>query len=343
MKKPLIAITMGDPAGVGPEIIIKSLFQSQIMDACRPLIIGDRPILLAAARRLGKVLDLKSIRRIDQAKDFIEPALLYEASELPLDQVLPGQPNPLWGDPTLKYIRLASGWALKGQVEAMVTCPISKEVIRQRHPSFIGHTEFLARKSQTRTFGMMLAGDRLRVSLVTIHLSLKKALRALSSPKILQTIELTHQTLTSWFGVKEPRIAVAGLNPHAGEKGAFGSEEETIIQPAIRAGRDQGLLVTGPYPPDTLFYRAAQGHFDAVVALYHDQGLIPLKLLHFENAVNITMGLPFIRTSVDHGTAFDIAGKGQANPDSLIAAVCLAAQFSRKGQADPIGKKHGLK
>jgi 4-phospho-D-threonate 3-dehydrogenase / 4-phospho-D-erythronate 3-dehydrogenase len=335
MKKPLIAITMGDPAGIGPEIIIKSLFHYQIMEVCRPLIVGDRQILLTTAQRLGKAFHVKSIRRLDQADDFKEPAFLYEASELALDQVLPGQPNPLWGDPTLKYIGLAAQWALKGQVEAMVTCPISKEIIRHHHPSFTGHTEFLARKSQTRTFGMMLAGDRLRVSLVTIHLSLKKALQALSSPKILQTIELTHQTLTRWFGVKEPRIAVAGLNPHAGEKGAFGSEEETIILPAIRAGIDQGILVTGPYPPDTLFYQAAQGHFDAVVALYHDQGLIPLKLLHFETAVNITMGLPFIRTSVDHGTAFDIAGKGQANPDSLIAAVCLAAQFSQKGQAYP--------
>ncbi|MBA4393200.1 MAG: 4-hydroxythreonine-4-phosphate dehydrogenase PdxA [Desulfobacca sp.] len=335
MKKPLIAITMGDPAGVGPEIIIKSLIQPQIMEACRPLIVGDRQVLETTARRLGKAIHLKSIRRLDQAVDLLEPAFLYEASELPVDQVLPGQPNPLWGGPVLKYIRLAARWALKGRVEGMVTAPISKDVIRYIHPTFTGHTEFLARQSHTRSFGMMLAGERLRVSLVTIHLSLKKALRALNTQKILQTIELTHQTLTSRFGVKEPRIAVAGLNPHAGEYGAFGSEEEIIILPAVKAGKDRGIPVTGPYPPDTLFYQAAQGHFDAVVALYHDQGLIPLKLLHFENAVNITMGLPFIRTSVDHGTAFDIAGKGIAKPDSLIAAICLAVQFSRGKKADP--------
>ncbi|MFH0787542.1 MAG: 4-hydroxythreonine-4-phosphate dehydrogenase PdxA, partial [Pseudomonadota bacterium] len=339
MKKPLIAITMGDPAGVGPEIIIKALDQPQILRACRPLIVGDRQILLTTARRLGKSFFLKSIRRLDQAEGIKEPAYLFEASELPADDVIPGQPNPLWGDPALKYVRLAAGWALKGQVEAMVTGPVSKEVIRHIRPSFTGHTEFLARLSQTKSFGMMLAGDRLRVSLVTIHLSLKKALRVLNTPKILQTIELTHQTMTRWFGVKGPRIAVAGLNPHAGEQGAFGSEEETIILPAVKTGQDQGKLVSGPYPPDTLFYRAAQGHFDAVVSLYHDQGLIPLKLLHFENAVNITMGLPFIRTSVDHGTAFDIAGKGLAKPDSLIAAVCLAAQFSRKEKTDPLGHK----
>ena len=172
---------------------------------------------------------------------------------------------------------------------------------------------------------MMLAGQRLKVSLVTIHLSLKKALRVLIE-KILRTIELTHQTLTNRFGVGDPRIAVAGLNPHAGEQGAFGSEEEMIIAPAIREA--QGMQVSGPHPPDTLFYWAAQGRYDAVVALYHDQGLIPLKLLHFDNAVNITMGLPFIRTSVDHGTAFDIAGKGLANPDSLIQAILLAVAFS---------------
>ncbi len=177
---------------------------------------------------------------------------------------------------------------------------------------------------------MMLAGERLKVSLATVHLSLKKALRVLNSDKILKTIELSHRTLTRWFGVKEPRIAVAGLNPHAGEQGAFGSEEETIVLPAVQTAQRRGIQATGPYPPDTLFYWAAQGRYDAVVALYHDQGLIPLKLLHFDKAVNITMGLPFIRTSVDHGTAFDIAGRGIANPDSLIAAVGMAVQFSRR-------------
>jgi 4-hydroxythreonine-4-phosphate dehydrogenase len=177
---------------------------------------------------------------------------------------------------------------------------------------------------------MMLAGQRLKVSLVTIHLSLKKALRILDIKKILNTIELTHQTMTRWFGIKEPHIAVAGLNPHAGEQGAFGPEEKTIIAPAIQAAQGQGMRISGPYPPDTLFYWAAQGRYDAVVALYHDQGLIPLKVLHFDTAVNITMGLPFIRTSVDHGTAFDIAGQGLANPESLTQAILLAAAFAQR-------------
>jgi 4-hydroxythreonine-4-phosphate dehydrogenase len=212
----------------------------------------------------------------------------------------------------------------------MTTAPISKEVIQQRIPGFTGHTEFLARLSKTRSFGMMLAGEKLKVSLVTIHLPLKKALRVLRQEKILQTIQLTHRTLIQWFGLREPRLAVAGLNPHAGEKGAFGLEEETLVQPAVQAAQAGGMQVSGPYPADTLFYWAAQGRYDAVIALYHDQGLIPLKLLHFENAVNLTMGLPFIRTSVDHGTAYDIAGQNRANPDSLVAALLLAAQFASR-------------
>ena len=330
MRKPIIAITMGDPAGVGPEIILKALDHPQTLKSCHPLVIGDRKVLETTARRLGKPFPLRSIQKIDQAEEYKEPGYLYEASALPADQVIPGQPNPKWGPSALNYIQLAAQWALRGKVAAMVTCPISKEIIRHSLPSFTGHTEFLARQSKTGSFGMMLAGKRLKVSLVTIHLSLKKALRILDTGKIIRTIELSHQTLTRWFGLKDPRIAVAGLNPHAGEQGAFGSEEETIILPAIKAVRHQGIEATGPYPPDTLFYWAARGRYDAVIALYHDQGLIPLKLLHFDNAVNITMGLPFIRTSVDHGTAFDIAGKGLAKPDSLIAAILLAARFSRR-------------
>jgi 4-hydroxythreonine-4-phosphate dehydrogenase len=334
MKKPLIAITMGDPAGIGPEIILKALDDPQVKKACRILIFGDRQVLESTARRLGKSFLINSIKRLGREEGYQESVgCLYEASSLPVDQVIPGRPDPRWGAPALEYIRLAARSALKGQVAAMVTCPISKEIIRHKRPFFTGHTEFLARQSKTRSFGMMLAGQRLKVSLVTIHLSLKKALRVLDKKKILRTIELTHQTLTNWFGVRDPHIAVAGLNPHAGEEGAFGSEEEMMITPAILEAQGQGINVSGPYPPDTLFYWAAQGRYEAVVALYHDQGLIPLKLLHFDNAVNITMGLPFIRTSVDHGTAFDIAGKGIANPDSLTQAILLAVAFAGRRQS----------
>ncbi len=333
MNKIRIAVTMGDPAGIGPEIIIKALDSGQILEACLPLIIGDRGVMEETARRMGKTFSLKSVQSMDRLENTTEPALLYEASHLPMDQIQVGRPDPEWGPPTLSYFRRAAEWALEGRVAAMVTGPISKEIIQRSQPSFTGHTEYLARLAKARTFGMMLAGDRLKVSLATIHLSLKKALRVLNTRKIIQTVELTHKTMTQWFGIKNPHIAVAGLNPHAGEQGAFGREEATMILPALRVVQEQGILATGPYPPDTLFYWAAQGRYDAVVALYHDQGLIPLKLLHFENAVNITMGLPFIRTSVDHGTAFDIAGKGIAKPDSLTAAILLAASFAAKKPA----------
>jgi 4-hydroxythreonine-4-phosphate dehydrogenase len=330
MKKPLIAVTLGDPAGIGPEIIIKALGRLEILKSCRLLVIGDRQVLAEAAQGLGKPLFLKSISGPEEAEEENIPACLYEASAMSKGQVLPGRPDPQAAPMVLNYIRLAADWALKGRVQAMVTGPVSKEVIRRHLPSFTGHTEFLARLARCRTFGMMLAGERLKVSLATIHLSLKKALRTLDSRKILQTIRLTHKTMTDCFGLNNPRLAVAGLNPHAGEQGAFGTEERTLVLPAVEEAQAQGISASGPFPPDTLFYWAAQGRYEAVVALYHDQGLIPLKLLHFDSAVNITMGLPFIRTSVDHGTAFDLAGRGLANPESLVQAVILAADFARR-------------
>jgi len=330
IRKPLIAVTMGDPAGVGPEIILKALHNGSPPRKNRYLIIGDRKVLEKTARRLSVEFPLHTVGSIAEAQNRAEDFLLFEASRLPAGQVKPGRPEGRWGATVLDYIRQGAQWALAKQVQALVTCPVSKEVIRETDPDFTGHTEFLAALAGTKRFGMMLAGKRLKVSLVTIHCSMRETLRRLKPAAILETIELTHRTLTRWFGIPDPTVAVAGLNPHAGEKGAFGSEEETIITPAVQRASEQGLRVSGPHPPDTLFYWAARGRYDAVVALYHDQGLIPLKLLHFDDAVNLTMGLPFIRTSVDHGTAFDIAGQGTANPDSLVAALHLAADFIRR-------------
>jgi len=327
IPRPLIAITMGDPAGVGPEIILKALAAGGLPKKPGYVVIGDRGVLEKTGRRLGTVIPLISIRSIDEAAGREEVFFLFEGSRLPAAQVKPGRPDERWGKAALAYLRVGAQWALENQVQAMVTAPISKEVVQRTAPGFIGHTEFFAALSKTRRFGMMLTCKRLKVSLVTIHCSMKETLRRLKTERILETIELTHRTLTRWFGIIDPAIAVAGLNPHAGEKGAFGTEEEKIIAPAVQKASEQGLRVSGPHPPDTLFYWAARGRYDAVVALYHDQGLIPLKLLHFDNAVNLTMGLPFIRTSVDHGTAFDIAGKGLAKPDSLAAAVKMAAAF----------------
>ena len=334
-QRPLIAVTMGDPAGVGPEIILKALHSGTLPKKNQYVIIGDRKIFEKTGRRLGMACPLAALGSIAEAPSRTENLLLFEASRLPAGQVKPGRPEGRWGQAALDYVRLGAQWALEKQVQALVTGPISKEVIQRTDPGFIGHTEFLAGFSGTRRYGMMLAGPRLKVSLVTIHCSMKETLRRLKTNTILETLSLTHQTLIQWFGLPDPVIAVAGLNPHAGEKGAFGIEEETIIAPAVQQAVKQGIRASGPHPPDTLFYWAARGRYEAVVALYHDQGLIPLKLLHFDNAVNLTMGLPFIRTSVDHGTAFDIAGKGLARPDSLLAAIRLAAEFIRRAAPWP--------
>lgn len=334
MKKPLIALTMGDPAGIGPEIIIKALENPLLGRVCRPLIFGDRQVLEAAAKRLGKKFDIPTLP-LNGPWDRLSGAGLLQISSLEGGPVIPARPDPRWAKTVLTYVRQAATACLGRRVAAMVTCPISKDLIRHVYPSFTGHTEYLARLARVRVFGMMLAGERLKVSLVTIHLPLKEALQRLNRKKIIETVILTFRTLTTGFGIRNPRIAVAGLNPHAGEQGAFGDEEATLIAPAVRAAQRLGMGVSGPHPPDTLFYWAAQGRYDAVVALYHDQGLIPLKLLHFDQAVNLTMGLPFIRTSVDHGTAFDIAGKNVARPESLMAALTLAAAFARRKPSWP--------
>jgi 4-hydroxythreonine-4-phosphate dehydrogenase len=328
--RPLIAISLGDPAGVGPEILLKALAAGGLPQKPRYVVIGDRAVLEETGCRLGAVIPLISIRSIDETAGREAGFFIFEASRLPAAQVKPGHPDERWGKAALAYLRTGAQWALENKVQALVTGPISKEVIQRTDPGFTGHTEYFAALSQIRRFGMMLAGKRLKVSLVTIHCSMRETLRRLKAERILETIELTHRTLTRWFGIIDPAIAVAGLNPHAGERGAFGTEEETIIAPAVQKASEQGLRVSGPHPPDTLFYWASRGRYDAVVALYHDQGLIPFKLLHFEDGVNLTMGLPFIRTSVDHGTAFDIAGQGTANPNSLLAALHLAADFIRR-------------
>ena len=328
--RPIIVVTMGDPAGVGPEIILKALRSGALPKKNRYLIIGDREVLKKTGRRLHGEFPLHTAGSVAEAQSRAEDFLLFEASRLPAGQVKPGQPQGRWGQAALDYVRLGAQWAMEKKVQALVTCPISKEVIQRTDPGFTGHTEFFAALSKTRRFGMMLAGKRLKVSLVTIHCSLRETLRRLKTETILETIDLTHETLTRRFGIPAPTIAVAGLNPHAGEEGAFGTEEEPSWPRRCNRPWPAASMSSGPHPPDTLFYWAARGRYDAVVALYHDQGLIPLKLLHFDNAVNLTMGLPFIRTSVDHGTAFDIAGKGLAKPDSLVAAIRLAADFIRR-------------
>jgi 4-hydroxythreonine-4-phosphate dehydrogenase len=324
--RPIIGITMGDPVGIGPEIILLSLCNPSIYNACRPLVIGDFQILDAVKKCVRSKLHIKSVKDPDEGLYKFGSIDLLNLSEIVPDKVLWGNPTAETARAMVRYIMVASDLAIKGCIAAMVTCPINKVAMQIAGCQYNGHTELLAERTKTENFAMMLAGNRLRVVLVTIHVPLKTVSSLISEQKILLTIKLAWNMLHERFGLKKPRIAVAGLNPHAGEAGMFGNEEKTIITPAILNARNQGFDVVGALPPDTVFYQAANGHYDAVVSMYHDQGLIPFKLIHFNDGVNITLGLPIIRTSVDHGTAYDIAGTGTADPGSLIAAITMAAQ-----------------
>lgn len=323
---PLIGITMGDPVGIGPEIILLSLINPSIYKVCRPLVIGDFRMLGAAKKNIQSRLELESIKTPDDGKYKCGVVDVLNISELDPNKTSWGKPTVQTGRAMVRYITAAADLAIKERIAAMVTCPINKMAMQLSGCHYSGHTELLAERTKSDEFAMMLAGNRLRVVLVTIHVPLRDVPAILSRQKIVKTIKLAWQALYERFGFKAPRIAVAGLNPHAGEGGMFGDEEKNIIEPAIRDAGNQGFHASGPFPPDTIFYHAANKRYDAVVCMYHDQGLIPFKLIHFNNGVNTTLGLPIIRTSVDHGTAYDIAGTGIADPGSLIAAINMAAQ-----------------
>ena len=325
---PLITITMGDPAGIGPEIILKGLLRDDIYQVCRPLILGDTGALRMISKRIGSF----SFHVISNPLEVTgKPGLIdvIPVSDLKEDFFIPGQPTVKGGKAMVDYIVKAVELNRGRQVSSMVTCPISKELMHRSGYRFDGHTELLAHLTHTRDYVMMLAGKALKVSLVTIHRALKEVPQTLNKELILKTITITYHALENDFAIRRPRVAVAALNPHAGETGLFGLEDKEIIRPAVEEAKNGGLLVDGPFPADTVFYHAMNGRFDAVVAMYHDQGLIPVKLLDFSDAVNITLGLPLVRTSVDHGTAYDIAGKGVADPSSLVAAIKMAARIAR--------------
>ncbi len=315
-KKPAIAITMGDPCGVGPEIIVKALMRQEVFDACDPVVIGDPAALERAMGLLGT------------NPDALRPFRIVCPKSLGPEDIRYGLPGGRTCGAVVRYIETAVRMTLDREVDGICTCPIHKAHLNAHGFAFPGHTEFLQHLTGGGDVVMMLAGPRLKVSLVTIHEALADVPRLLDTDRILRTIRITGEALLRDFGLREPRLAVAGLNPHAGEGGLFGKEEEEVIRPAIEALMASPYVVTGPYPPDTIFRRAFNGEFDAVVCMYHDQGLIPIKLVHFDNAVNITLGLPVVRTSVDHGTAYDIAGTGSASPESLLAALSLAASMA---------------
>lgn len=325
-----IGITMGCPVGVGPEIILRFFAEQKFTGRFIPVVIGDIGQLQHCARELHLALDIVPwMPDVAVAEGkllvFEPPADTGYRLDAPLLRW--GKPDRNTGLASLAYIKEAVSLARKGKLDGIVTGPIAKHAIRAAGCSFPGHTEMLASLCGVKNYGMMMAGKQLKVSLVTIHTPLSQVSRQLSREEILRIINLTGQTLNRDFALKQPHIAVAGLNPHGGETGLFGEEEIKIIAPAVKAAVSDRWQVSGPHPPDTVFFNALANRYDAVVAMYHDQGLIPFKLLHFKDGVNLTMGLPIIRTSVDHGTAYDIAGKGIASALSLAGAFSMAEQM----------------
>ncbi len=335
---PAIGITMGDPAGVGPEIIVKALSDSTLYDRCRPVVLGDPEILNANLHTGTRKMELNIIHDYSDAGTNPRRIDVMAVSRLGEKAPRPGKPTVEGGKAMVEYILRAVDMIQQGKIRAMVTCPISKLLMHQAGYRFDGHTQLIAHLVHSDEYVMMLAGDRLRVALVTIHCALKNVPSVLTVERVYRTIVITAKALRRDFGLENPRLAVAALNPHAGEAGLFGSEERDILVPAIARAGQEGYDSTGPFPADTLFHKAASGGFDAVIAMYHDQGLIPLKLLHFSDAVNVTLGLPIIRTSVDHGTAYDIAGTGRADASSLKAAVTLAADMVHHRKRSGHGK-----
>jgi 4-hydroxythreonine-4-phosphate dehydrogenase len=334
MQKPLI-LTMGDPTGVGPEVILKAWLSGALDHVEPPLLVaGDAAVLQRAARLFHddcRMYEAPSGGMASHTLHCGERNLaLCSLSNLPAEQLAWGRPDIACGRAMLDYITWACDQCLAGEAAAMVTGPINKQAILAAGCDAPGHTELLARRCQIDKVVMMLGGARLKVCLVTTHLALKEVPGALSCDEIVATIRIVDAAFRRFFGCRLPRLAVLALNPHAGEGGRFGDEEARMIAPAIATARQLGIDASGPHSADTLFHFAARGDYDAVICMYHDQGLIPLKLLHFEDGVNITLGLPIIRTSVDHGTAYDLAGTGQADCRSLVAAVMMATQMAEK-------------
>ncbi|MFW6334917.1 MAG: 4-hydroxythreonine-4-phosphate dehydrogenase PdxA, partial [Desulfosalsimonas sp.] len=302
-QRPLIGVTMGDPVGIGPEIICKAFSGREIFDHARPLVLGDAGVMGIAAGISGREVEIRKVEKPGDS-DFIPGVVnVLNFSELDTQAHRWGRPDRKTGLAMVRFIEHGADMARSGEIAAIVTCPINKAAMRLAGVEYPGHTEILARRTGTVRYAMMLAGKRLRVVLATIHISLRRVPDFLDTQRIETAIRLTHQALKARFGISEPRIAVAGLNPHAGEEEMFGEEETRIIKPAVSGALAEGINASGPHPPDTVFYHASNDVYDAVICMYHDQGLIAFKMLHFSDGVNTTLGLPIIRTSVDHGTA----------------------------------------
>lgn len=341
-RRSRIGITSGDPCGIGPEIVVKALSYKETYRLCCPIIIGSYKVIQNSLQFSNILL---KIHQISEAKEslgsFGTLDLIdidnVDVANIDFNKIKIGEVSPFAGKASVEYIKLAVKLCLEGEIDAMVTAPINKTAMHKAGFNYPGHTELLAELTKSPKVAMMLAGRKLKVTFVTSHVALSEVPNLLSIECILDTIELTIKAL-KWMGIRCPKIAVAALNPHAGEAGAFGIEELEKITPAILRAKALGWQVDGPIPADSIFIQAQSGKWDAVVVMYHDQGNIPIKLLEFGNIVNVTLGLPIIRTSVDHGTAFDIAGKGLASESSLCAAIKFAVEMCRRRERD-LGKR----
>lgn len=316
-----IAITIGDPGGIGPEVALKAVLSREVRRICTPLLIGDKAVIEEAVRLAGEG------RRVVKPAGHGLPDNIEAIHVQGLRRgFVKGRPTASGGRACVGYIRKAVELTMDGRVDALVTAPISKEALKLGGFPWPGHTEMLAEFTSTEQYAMMLVGGPLRVVLVTIHTALRNVPAIITRESVLKTIRLARKGC-DMLGIKGPRIAVAGLNPHAGESGMLGNEEREAIGPAVSSARREGIPAEGPYPPDVVFYKAYRKEVDMVVCMYHDQGLIPLKMIAFDRGVNVTIGLPIIRTSPDHGTAYDIAWKGIANPSSMIEAIRMAVRL----------------
>ena len=331
MKLPRIGITMGDPTGIGPEIVVKALSMKEPFQVCRPFVFGDRGVLSKTIEMLGLTMPVTVEVFQKNPEEGYGPQKIFLAPSHPLkvDSLCFGKPDRACGEAMAEYVVEAVKRVRIGELDAMTTCPISKHAINQAGYPFPGHTELLAHLVQAPSVAMMFLGPKWKIVLVTTHLPLKDVPKWITSDRILSKVRITDEGLKKYFGILQPKIAVLALNPHAGEEGLLGEEEAREIVPAITRARSQGIMVEGPFPADSFFNLSAPHPFDAVISMYHDQGLIPMKMSDFREAVNFTLGLPFIRTSVGHGTAYDIAGKGLADPSNLIQAILTASHLSQ--------------
>jgi 4-hydroxythreonine-4-phosphate dehydrogenase len=339
-SKPVIAITMGDAAGIGPEIIVKALERKDLRRLALPVVIGDSPTMVQALSIAKSSLKIQPLAEVEQARDDPESIPVLDLKNIDIAKLKHGQVDPMPGKAAVEYIQKAVALAMEGRVKAIVTAPIHKEAINKAGFHYAGHTELLAHLTNTKEYAMLLAHGPFRVSHVTTHTSMRKACDRIKKDRVFTVIRLTYEVLKQ-LGIENPRIGVAGLNPHSGEDGLFGDEEKTEIIPAIEEAKKLGWIVEGPVPPDTVFTKMKGKQYDAVVAMYHDQGHIAVKLVGFSmkpggqewdkmSGINMTMGLPIIRTSVDHGVAFGKAGEGRANPQSMVDAIKMAIQLARQ-------------